>query len=650
MQRPILLVAVLIYVAPLVGAASLHWAIGRSLLLLPWWVSAVCVVLSCVGLGGAAGWALHRALQSRATFSKPLWSKLAGASFAAVLFLVALSPLQDFAFEVTEAVMHLGGVLGFGLFVSKRRLPLAILCALCAGVCITILPDRYLELQRVLGGLCVGSCILVLRITHARRQVARETPTQSVWNSRPSSVLALALILIALGGGQWLLSTSGHFWTLKQGRGGVFSSWIRLAHSLSDFDRDGEGAVFAHHDCAPFDGARNTGRHELAGNGLDDNCLAGDSTRDPKSWLDAQTSVHPRPAAWSGDVLLVVVDTLRFDDSQASGFPNLNRMANEGVNFTRAYSTASFTSNAMMGHLGAMLPTALPMTWVHRMNGYPAEVPRGLPAMLRDAGFDTAFAGGFLDSENHYFSEETYGNGFRLLGRLGSTVTPAAVVDKALSQWSELDARGNRFMNVHFMSVHNYRPGDREGYRERIATLDAELGRLFEGVGPNTRILLTSDHGEEFGEHGGLTHASSLFEEQLRIPLMVMGPGLEPKRVDTLTSSLAIMPTLVAMLRLEGLPDGAQMYLCVDQSQGECRDMPAPMTLELQDLHFHGLVQGKLKIIRDLRRGVLVYYDLEQDPQEKNPRLEVPAQLEQALIDWEELHLGVAGAKVFDFN
>jgi len=72
-------------------------------------------------------------------------------------------------------------------------------------------------------------------------------------------------------------------------------------------------------------------------------------------------------------------------------------------------------------------------------------------------------------------------------------------------------------------------------YDEEIAYLDDELGRLFETLGErgeldDTLVVFTSDHGEELFEHGNFEHGHTMYEEVLRVPLFVWGPGIEPGR------------------------------------------------------------------------------------------------------------------------
>ena len=77
---------------------------------------------------------------------------------------------------------------------------------------------------------------------------------------------------------------------------------------------------------------------------------------------------------------------------------------------------------------------------------------------------------------------------------------------------------------------------DIDRYDSEIAAADAAIGEIV-GCGaarrPGAVVIVTADHGEEFGEHGGRYHGTTVYEEQVRVPLIVATPGLAPRRVET---------------------------------------------------------------------------------------------------------------------
>ena len=93
-------------------------------------------------------------------------------------------------------------------------------------------------------------------------------------------------------------------------------------------------------------------------------------------------------------------------------------------------------------------------------------------------------------------------------------------------------------------------------YDGEIRYTDAELGRVLDhlderGLSSHTLVILTSDHGEGFGEHGSYEHLRNVYEEVVRIPLVVRGPRITPRRVASQVSFLDVAP---AVLDAVGLP------------------------------------------------------------------------------------------------
>src|SRR5439155_19065768 len=95
-------------------------------------------------------------------------------------------------------------------------------------------------------------------------------------------------------------------------------------------------------------------------------------------------------------------------------------------------------------------------------------------------------------------------------------------------------------------------------YDGEIRQLDEHLGRLLDGLlslDPRPLVIFTSDHGEQFGEHGGFLH-TELYEELIRVPFLVWHPRLtRPGRIRERVSLVALMPTLLDLL---GLPPAVQ--------------------------------------------------------------------------------------------
>lgn len=84
-----------------------------------------------------------------------------------------------------------------------------------------------------------------------------------------------------------------------------------------------------------------------------------------------------------------------------------------------------------------------------------------------------------------------------------------------------------------------------KSFEELLAGLDKR------GLLDKVHIVLTSDHGEEFGEHGGYYHGQTLYEEMLNIPLVISGPAVTPARRSDIARQVDIAPTITSLLGLE---------------------------------------------------------------------------------------------------
>jgi|GEM_PF-762621 len=136
-------------------------------------------------------------------------------------------------------------------------------------------------------------------------------------------------------------------------------------------------------------------------------------------------------------------------------------------------------------------------------------------------------------------------------------------------------------------------------YAGELAFTDAQLGRVFErleelGLAEDTLVIVTADHGDEFFEHRGLGHRSTLFEEQLRVPMVLSFPGRLPqgRRAQGLVSTLDLVPTVCELLGLEapaGSPAKSFARLAAGEEDGAGRFVlgrivrPVPGTLRLPD-------------------------------------------------------------------
>ena len=296
-------------------------------------------------------------------------------------------------------------------------------------------------------------------------------------------------------------------------------------------------------------------------------------------WADP-TIVGPAPRPVERrNVVLISIDTLRADRLAAYGayrpaMPQVDAFARDAVVFANAWSVWPETSGSHMSLFSSRYPSE------HGVQSFITAPPPSIDLLaerLRRAGYLTraftedggvwAYAG-FARGFSAY--SERRSPDFVYRGEVDATFADA-------TRWVEAHADRTFFLFVHTYQVHepytpplSYRalfadvPG-REPEAGRAAALayDQEARFTDDHVGPflatlarlkltdRTIVVFTSDHGEEFAEHGGMGHGRSLYREVLRVPLVVAAPGLLTRStVTTPASLLDVAPTLLELLAL----------------------------------------------------------------------------------------------------
>ena len=311
------------------------------------------------------------------------------------------------------------------------------------------------------------------------------------------------------------------------------------------------------------------------------------------------------------NVILITIDCLRADHVGSLGYadrttPNIDDLARKGVLFSQAISNGVGTSESFPSIMTSTYPLMSPngggvhgAFWVKLSTKW-----RTIAEVLRSRGFSTAAfnANPWLTSIFHYDrgfdifddSLESYrkNNVFdklrRKLGALrGDKFLRAKLVNKKAVSWlgNNLD---RFFLWLHYMDVHPpYNPKGisilkridairlerkighnpetfskeeldrlKSFYQEEITYVDRQIGFLvdeLEKIGissENTFLVLTADHGEQFMEHGEWGHGR-LYDEVIRVPLIINGPGIKRKTViENQVSLLDLAPTIVDLVNI----------------------------------------------------------------------------------------------------
>lgn len=359
----------------------------------------------------------------------------------------------------------------------------------------------------------------------------------------------------------------------------------------------------------------------------------------------AATTATPLAATAPGidlrdrDVLLVTVDALRADRLRAYGgsglTPNMDALAAEGAVFQRAYTSTPHTSYAL-----ASLLTGKYLRPVLELPNAPHE-HTALPERLRRYGYRTAAfyppAIFFVDAERFRSLEEA-GFGFEYRKQMYASAPER--VRQLDSYLGEVPAGNPVFVWVHLFEPHEpYEPpaefrsgeGDEALYDGEVRATDAALGdlvRSFRARRPTGTVILTADHGEEFGDHGGRYHGSTLYDEQVRVPFVWSSPGAVSARViENPVEHVDIASTLLAAL---GVPRDVRMRGddLGPLLAGATADVPAHAFADIADERM--IVDGRYKAICESSTPRCQLYDLRADPRERhNLAGERPAEVER---------------------
>jgi len=318
------------------------------------------------------------------------------------------------------------------------------------------------------------------------------------------------------------------------------------------------------------------------------------------------------------NVLLIILDTVRAASMTFHGYarsttPSLERRAAEGVVFEHAYTTAPWTLPSHGGMFTGQFPSALSTDWRAPLDGrHPTIAEAFRDRGYRTGGFAanhlyTSWESGLTRGFEHYedyrrtpkqvllstsltqtwlFWEILQGNSIgarlRALGRMNlRTLTmwrsdrkqATATVDQFLRwQASSGDAPFFAFVNLYdahlpydppapFDTMFNQGRTPLDRYDGAIAYEDHALDALFDelarrGVLDRTIVVVSSDHGEGFGEHGLSDHGKSLYRTELHVPLFIRYPAQVPggTRVSTAISLRDVPATLLDLAGQDSEP------------------------------------------------------------------------------------------------
>ncbi len=449
---------------------------------------------------------------------------------------------------------------------------------------------------------------------------------------------------------------------LVSDRGLVSAKFFVLARSMADRDSDGYAAGPFGYDCDDSNPDRHPMAYDRPGDGLDQDCTGRDRA------MPRALPAPPLHGLGPQRIYLITVDAVRLDawlDLAGKGLlPTLWTLTRRGAFFLDAHAPASWTIPSIHSMMTGRYPSAFP--WVAavidvrdrvallHMNDPFAKnrqnAKKFIPAPAQDKSSTLAeqlslrgYVTVTVQDTLMFKKEMGMARGFRIIDDSPyktvnmslTAVTSPAMVRRALNDI--LAHRDERlFFYMHLGDPHApYRlhretpPASRSAwdrYLGEIRFVDLWLGRFFSELDRNgmlrgSLLIIAADHGEEFREHGGRFHATTVYEEVLHVPLLLVGPGIRPGLYRQLVTLADVFPTVLSFADgVCGRDLASSRDLCPLVTQGRTNVVWPKRVVYAETRRFFNRLQTvigqRYKLIRDDAAGASALFDIERDPGE----------------------------------
>jgi arylsulfatase A-like enzyme len=498
------------------------------------------------------------------------------------------------------------------------------------------IPWRFLVALAVLAAATSAASQILARRRPAARDRGRARARRLAAAAAGVLVFAVTLLYVGADHEAKSVATTGS---------PLLSALIDVVRKGTDFDRDGYGFLLGENDCGPFDAAVHPLARDLPDNDIDEDCNGRDfSFRLPAAQAGDRL---PVPAEFQRDwnILLITVDTVRYDHTGFGGYlaktkrdttPNLDQLVERSVSFTFANAPSAGTM--------ASVPAILTSKFFHSGIALDEDVPKRSPPRLKPENLlvsEIAKGQGYRTGAiltHVYFKDWGMQQGFDTFdNEIGAKyephrVTSHEVTDKAIA-WIAGHGREKWFLWLHYLDPHGYyveHPGEQsfgaseeDRYDGELHYTDKHIGRLLKELSTmpgadRTIVIITSDHGDGFNEHGFINHGQALYRELLHVPLIVYVPGVPPRQAEGAVSPLDVVPTIADLVgasyepgQFEGRSLVPQLFYGKDDTKRVVfseTDWPDPLRAAITVDH---------KLVYKLKKNLYELYDLRADPWEK---------------------------------
>jgi arylsulfatase A-like enzyme len=338
------------------------------------------------------------------------------------------------------------------------------------------------------------------------------------------------------------------------------------------------------------------------------------------------------------NVIFVSIDTVRADRTTPYGgkvaMPALGKMGKNGAVFEWAFSPGNVTRRSLPTMALGISPNRVRgrvAGWALRLD--PRHVL--LAERFRAAGYETA---GFFCCEAQFGPRHRLGL-IRGLDELTIEYEGAPLTEQAVEWFENRDWDTPTFTWIHYIEPHlweKHYPSKKHGkslftrYDKSLRASDAFLAELMKVLASDERakdtiVVVTADHGEGLGDHGFRNHSTTLYNAQIRVPLVVVGPGIDKQRIRQPVGLVDLPPTLLDLAGFEPptMPDMdgtsvAPILRGERKGKAEGGEAYAVMVEDRSvDKSHRALIVGRYKLIERDGTDKVELYDIVSDPDEK---------------------------------
>jgi arylsulfatase A-like enzyme len=354
--------------------------------------------------------------------------------------------------------------------------------------------------------------------------------------------------------------------------------------------------------------------------------------------------------------------------------PNLSRLAEKSTVYTNAYAISSYTAQSVAAILSGRYASTLYRTGVF-FTAYPKAnlfFPEVLAEkQIRSMGWFSHMYFGRGKGLEQGFDVWELVSGIKFDAQTDNHVTSPKMLDLGLRILGNPENTGKHFFAwAHFGDPHDvyvkheeapdFGNKSRDKYDSEVWFTDLHIGKLLEWAEkqpfwPRTVVIITGDHGEAFGEHGQYRHAFDIWENLVRVPLMVYVPGAKPQRITERRSHIDLAPTIMELLGQSPLPEFMGKSLAPEIQGAEKPTNREPIVLELTEdsnnPQRRAVIHGDHKLTVRGRGAAYFLYDLAKDPGETtNLAKEQPDQLAAMKAHYEKAFAAIPSIDPFGGN